>query len=95
MNTNRTPGPWIAKIEDGKVFLSDSDRDLPVADVFDSDGRSIGYGGDDDEIMENTLLIAAAPDLLDALKEIIAFATPLPYWLIAQAQAAIAKAEGR
>jgi hypothetical protein len=40
-------------------------------------------------------LISAASDLLEVLKAIVAFDTPLPCGLLAQASAAIAKAEGR
>ena len=40
-------------------------------------------------------LIAAAPELLEALKAIVAFDTPLPCGLLEQARAAIAKAERR
>jgi hypothetical protein len=43
----------------------------------------------------NARLIAAAPDLLLALKEIVAFNTPLPCGLLPQARKAIAKAEGK
>jgi hypothetical protein len=41
----------------------------------------------------NARLIAAAPELLEALEAIVAFDTPLPCGLLKQARAAIAKAK--
>jgi hypothetical protein len=100
MITEHTPGPWIA--EGAKVLWEapHSRNRWVVADLADaSDGRL------SPEIESNARLIAAAPDLLDALKSTracVAGINPIGRAnTIRQAQAlefinqAIARAEGQ
>ncbi|MEN6665525.1 MAG: hypothetical protein ABFD85_16170 [Phycisphaerae bacterium] len=88
--SGHTPGPWVYK-----GFVVDSDFSgwrvyLPTKyrRVIDVEGTSAA------EADANARLIAAAPDLLAALKAVVAFtgAHGGPY---ADARAAITKAEGK
>jgi hypothetical protein len=68
--------------------------------ILDTNGRMIAdaphpNGMPSHEGYANRDLICAAPELLEALKAIVAFSTPLPCGLLEQARAAIAKAERR
>lgn len=100
MKTKHTPGPWNSKPITGKaaglVFGTQPGRTY---------GRTIAHvtdcGGGKTESIANTRLIAAAPNLLSALQEIVrkSYLRPGPHEdfqvhpdLIAQAKAAIAKA---
>lgn len=101
--TQHTPGPWMAKrAPDGPI------------DIFDSRGRDVvtlyGGGVESESKEANARLIAAAPDMLVALKRLVewngkrGFASPeAPDELlppeeqsieVAEGMAAIAKAEG-
>lgn len=64
MNEDHTPGPWSARIDHdwhtGSVVIEAHGSTFIVADV----PRSIRYAHD-------AALIAAAPDLLDALKALV------------------------
>lgn len=83
--SKHTPGPWCAV--EGTVFKDYGDKAYPVASVE-------GWGEDTDH---NARLIAAAPDLLEALKRIVdwdAAGLALTEDHAGQARAAIAKAEG-
>jgi hypothetical protein len=89
-----TPGPW--KVVDRLYIWTDDDWQCEVAKVCDEDQTCKLWQADDD-----ARLIAAAPDLLSALKRL------LPLWeesigwekvymdMADDARAAIAKAEGR
>lgn len=78
---SHTPGPWVAN-HFGDVFQA-ADDDLLIASCFG------GMRSD-----ANSLLIAAAPDLLALLQEIDSSGYfQEEYW--AKISAAIAKAEGR
>ena len=92
-----TPGPWVID-DDGEVTLitvpgGDSGVDNDVAEVYG------GNGNDPQEQQANARLIAAAPDLLEALQAMNVPDYPLAdvpanrKWILAQR--AIAKAEGR
>ena len=59
MNTKHTPGPWT--VETGSFYVSIRAPSRMVGDT-----RVIG-GKPDDENLANARLIAAAPDLLEAL----------------------------
>lgn len=90
MNTKHTPGPWAArKDSSGKVTVYSTQ--VPGLGTI----CKLGCWPIDEE---DARLIAAAPELLEALKSIVdthfslADLTP-QHWKIAQA--AIAKAQGR
>jgi len=96
MSTKHTPGPWSAELngEDGKM------------EVHDESGCTCTVHGlkSDPEHVANLHLIAAAPDLLKALRLLVDHASqyaamPLAHSdthkHVALARAAIAKAEGQ
>lgn len=60
MKTQHTPGPWLH--DDGHIFIDQKGREYnsiaTVYDIYTNDGRA----------ESNTKLIAAAPELLEALK---------------------------
>ena len=86
-----TPGPWSVGDDAGNGVVPLAD--VPVPDVVVAMLPSTHHA--------NARLIAAAPDLLAALKQVVSSAFPHPVnhptmtaaWKVAQA--AIAKAEGR
>ena len=94
-NAKHTPGPWML--------------DHPIGLVLDAAGAAIQTAGanclndDDGSGYANARLIAAAPDLLQALKETLAYwdscgfsdCEPDCECIVQSVQAAIAKAEGR
>lgn len=92
--SNFTPGPWT--LRDDVTFSSLGDRRVIGADCI---SPCIVFGGIE-ESEPNARLIAAAPDLLSALKGLLAH---VESWRvvetaggdIARSIAAIAKAEGR
>lgn len=97
MNARHTPGPWVVQKSNG---LHDGQHDFAIhatkakvlAEAFgrDSNGNIISAEA-------NARLIAAAPDLLKALKGFVSNSSVvigLPHAARA-ARAAIAKAEGR
>lgn len=90
-----TPGPWFT-FNDGKRVAG------PESTIGAGQGVALCSmrARSDDEAKANALLIAAAPDLLDALKAALEllereFPKPAPNGQIAKARRAIAKAEGR
>lgn len=92
--TKHTPGPWELAYEldgDGDaVRVSRAGHNFDVALVY-------GHGGDalsDHERNANARLVAAAPDLLSALRAVVEIADRKTVEFDA-ARAAIAKAEGR
>lgn len=85
MNTKHTPGPWSCP---------------KGLEVIAADGRVITFIDDGDyrepaEAEANACLIAAAPELLAALKVCLHFCNPMQTRAIAATQEAIAKAEGQ
>ena len=74
--SNHTPGPWKL-IEGPQEFSPDaawiigSDSSETICDVLSSD--CVAAPSDEEEIHANALLIAAAPDLLAACKELRLF----------------------
>lgn len=87
-----TPGPWRVR---GKTF------NLQIAIVGPSGelSDSIAYAwGQNDEAEANARLIAAAPELLEALESAVGamqvLGHPPKYGALAKAQAALAKARG-
>lgn len=87
MNTEHTPGPWkwegSTARPDKYVYLQNGVHSLVGASL---DGFT--------DNPYNARLIAAAPELLEALEKIVKFDTPLPCGLLGQAQEAIKKAKG-
>lgn len=87
--TTHTPAPWrYSGADDGFIIAGDS---LPVAQLFDKNEDNF-YNCE-----ANGLLIAAAPDLLEACRAMQAICHELPNTLSDVApliEAAIAKARG-
>ena len=94
-----TPGPWIAE----EVGSTGGENPVPVVEVVTADGyeRVCEYVSKDD-----ARLIAAAPELLDALIDMLATAehaytvrasdgAEITHPAVTRARAAIAKATGR
>ena len=80
-----TPGPW--KIDDTHVKTAINAGNTHVA--------MVNWGVNRDEHEANTYLIAAAPDLYEALRNIENDDGSIPATIWKMAQDAIAKAEGR
>lgn len=87
--TKHTPGPWELLPGVAEHEIKSQDGDYIAYVVGHSWGAISSEQGD-----ANARLIAAAPDLLEELRAIERFNTPLPCGLLEQARAAIAKAEG-
>lgn len=66
-NTKHTPGPWINTKEQGKLFGSFN----AVNDEANKVTIAIVYGSNIEEAEANAKLIAASPDLLEALDELL------------------------
>ena len=94
--TAHTPGPWVARMVDSQEWHIDS-RHYAQTGAGTWSGLAVAYGCDDmpDEgarVAEaNARLIAAAPELLEALDLLLHDRTP---WTVSCARAAIAKATG-
>lgn len=94
MSIKHTPGPWTTK--ELQVYAEDGNGST-LAHVYDP-----SRDHDHSEAEANALLIAAAPDLLEALRFLLSKVDDLSgYWkedtdhAVRDAQEAIAKAEGR
>jgi len=97
MNTPHTPGPW--EIETAKRFIGDSKETYDSLCVtFSSPLRAkliCELGADTlPDNPHNACLIAAAPDLLDALQAIVDAFGDQNSLLIDQCKAALRKAKG-
>lgn len=96
--SKHTPGPWKvgAKFDTGSASTSG----VEISDIENSETVAVAVEGNDSggiyayqEVMANARLIAAAPELLDALKELV---DRYPNNVgITKAKAALAKAEGK
>lgn len=64
MRNQHTPGPWIAKISKGGISVWGSDNYA----IF---SRAFNTHKDDKQVMADAALIAAAPELLEALEELL------------------------
>ena len=86
MSAKHIPGPWVAGCEDdpgsGDVYMEDGSL---IAEAF--------INGDVKTRAANARLIAAAPDLLEALQKAIEF-VPTGYGIERQCWEAIDKATG-
>ncbi|EKT4443986.1 hypothetical protein [Stenotrophomonas maltophilia] len=110
MTSKHTPGPWEVAEQDGELFVQVVNQPASCHPMFDRYRIIHGYvGGDptDNPTPDlgtpeaNALLIAAAPELLEALKDLIGwvpggvhFHTDAPQKAVERASAAIAKATG-
>lgn len=97
MNTKHTPGPWTARHIQGSNFaVQEFDIRAGTYSIFQKDTSAID-GCTVYCSPENAALIAAAPDMLEALKQIAEHkGGPQGGFSIREiARAAIAKAEGR
>jgi len=100
MQGKHTPGPWIVGTEPSfnTIRIRDSDLDaLPVATIFYSIGGKPRYQRAEAEA--NAALIAAAPELYEALHELVEdfrkYAKGCSDGYTAKADAALAKAQAR
>jgi hypothetical protein len=110
MKTNYTPGPWKAlrsnESEDGNYFDPEPGELFPYATISAPDGRAVVTCHDLAKIKEGDAhLIAAAPDLLEALEGFLSwsieneerpnYATKVQKPVVVEkVRAAIAKARG-
>lgn len=67
---NHTPGPWSYELEDSQL-IRDSEGNS-IVEVFLPMHRELGYDKSAEIQEANARLIAAAPDLLEALKQLMA-----------------------
>ena len=63
MSTNHTPGPWSVLIEGSHCFIEDAN-----GQTIARASHPFPFTTTDDERNANARLIAAAPELLDALR---------------------------
>lgn len=90
MSPKHTPGPWV-RSNHGTVYCEATGGEIAVV------SRLNGHVHRDD-CDANCALIAASPELLDALIEMLAESDHfkgLPQNILSQAREAIAKAKGR
>ncbi|HEY4136462.1 MAG TPA: hypothetical protein VGO34_14755 [Alphaproteobacteria bacterium] len=88
--SKHTPGPWAIEHKNPfETFVRGAPNEEGSRYVV-----AIVHPGHDNATEANARLIAAAPDLLDALKAVVAVADRKTD-VFDQARAAIAKAEGR
>lgn len=98
---SHTPGPWT--LLDDQTFSTLGDKRVAGANKI---SPAIVFGGLGEETEANARLIAAAPELLEALKEVTDWlasqrdfelnnALPEEYAAVENARAVIAKAEAR
>jgi hypothetical protein len=87
-----TPGPWKWVEERGGVYRLIGADGTVVADDGSAWGEYGGWMNSPDE--PNARLIAIAPDLLEALEDLLGWQTLAPDDVVAAARASIAKARG-
>ena len=85
-----TPGPWSCDYGDSAIYCDRGGEVCVMVRGVDDDGRIIGY----DEIVANLHLIAAAPELLAALKLLVSEAQAIG-WDCSHIKPVIDRAEGR
>ena len=96
--SKHTPGPWHYRTSDGSIGGIDSACGLSIAQAFQV--KPISEDLTQETRKSNAHLIAAAPDLLDALKELLLAERlddddQILLSARVKARAAIAKAEGK
>jgi hypothetical protein len=96
MTAKHTPGPWfVVETLRGSLSINKTDK-VPIATV-----GGAGWHLGEETAKANACLIAAAPDLLLALRRLMSYEDDRPApgsygaEIYAEAEAAIAKAEGR
>lgn len=94
--SNHTHGPWKVKFEEGRDWQIVGNDGYHVTCIpYDEE-----YGRPHDD-HANAFLIAAAPEMLEALRIVVGNlkahgnATPLLFGALVKAESAIAKAEGK
>jgi hypothetical protein len=100
MNTKHTPGPWtVFNPDDGECHRYPGiDSESETIIIYGNEDEVSGVRGQSKEVAEaNARLIAAAPELLEVLVEILPIAETMinsnhPTWK--KAKSAIAKATG-
>lgn len=90
---SHTPGPWTISDDHGKRWIETLANDDTICEVHRRDTRVGRYR--DCQFHANAHLIASAPDLLDALKEIASYPEPDALELKRIARVAIAEAIGK
>jgi hypothetical protein len=86
--SKHTPGPWHAGTDEDAHMIYDASCNVV--------GESWREFGEEEAEKANAILMAAAPDLLAALKELLAAASDEAVGMASEmAQTAIAKAEGQ
>ena len=106
MSASHTPGPWRIYIDDcgdefsGYPSIVSDELDCAIVHRAGFKQRWWGFERGDREMHANARLIASAPDLLAALKLLVADVADYEPWqrpcyAVDQANSAIAKAEGR
>ena len=70
MNAQHTPGPWLADLETYPFMVRSQAETWPLVDeIGKEEGRAGAFVCNTGDNKANARLIAAAPDLLMALKE--------------------------
>jgi len=96
METKHTPGPWVIDWNVSRLDIFGSDETALVASLR----RSTLSQTIDEAARANARLIAAAPELLDSLSEILDYkggadSALHDEYVMDRARAALAKAEGK
>jgi hypothetical protein len=91
--SKHTPGPWEAHLDEA-YFVTGPDRGRVAIMTHLKGAHGLGGRRSGDESAANARLIAAAPDLLEALTDLLGWQTLAPDDVVAAARAAITKAEG-
>ena len=92
-DAKHTPGPWDADLLD----IRDWTFDIPVVRQADYGWRICAVSGTNRQVGEaNARLIAAAPELYEALEDILILVDhdALPFDLLTRIRAVVAKASG-
>lgn len=97
--SKHTPGPWMVTDSEGDVSLNGG-VSIGIDDAFGQDGGrdyclATVVHGDPDELRANAELVAAAPELLAALEEMMEYRPCNQLGAVThRARAVIAKAKG-
>jgi len=89
--SKHTPGPWALQVDEEIIYSQGADFEPQIAITYKREANLDGLL----EERANARLIAAAPELLGALKALIKFGLCENEQVWADALSAIAKAEGR
>ncbi len=90
--SKHTPGPWKAHLDEA-YFVTGPDRGRVAIMTHLKGAHGLGGRRSGDESAANARLIAAAPELLEALTDLLGWQTLAPDDVVAAARAAIARAE--